>query len=158
MDLTKLKKLIPNSNSWKESEEIVFGWSGERKFKIVDKNNKEYLLRLLTKAQYEDQKDGIEYLIKSSEICEYVPKIAGKGETAEEEYFYLLLEYIPGENGMALIKNYTKKQQYELGYKMGKIIKKLHKPGRRAWTRIRGETRGQQEPELRLIFCSVLIL
>lgn len=127
MDLAKLKKLILNSNSWKESEEIVFGWSGERKFKIVDENNKEYLLRLLTPNQYEDQKDGIEYLIKSSEVCEYVPKIAGQGETADKEYFYLLLEYIPGENGMTLIKNYTKKQQYELGYKMGRVIKKLHK-------------------------------
>ena len=29
------------------------------------------------------------------------------------------------------------------------IIKKLHKPGRKAWTRIRGETWGQQELELR---------
>lgn len=126
MNLNKLKKLIENSSSWVESEEILFGWSGERKFKIKDKDNKEFLLRVLTKDQYEDQKDGVEHLIKCSEISDYVPKVISHGKTTDEQY-YLLLAYIPGSNGMEIIKKYTKKEQYELGYKMGRIIKHLHK-------------------------------
>lgn len=126
MKLNELKEIIPDSQDWCKSEQISFGWSGEQKYKITNTKSKTMLLRLLTKEQYEMQRNGIEFLYLSGKVCEFVPKILDKGYTTNSSFYFLLLEYIEGEDGMKVINNYSLQKQYELGVQMGKIIRKLH--------------------------------
>ena len=126
MTLEELKKIIPNSKNWIDAEEITFGWSGEQKYKVKTTLGEELLLRILSFEQFEKQKDGIEFLSNSSKVLNTVPKIFAQGTTLDNTSYYLLLNYIKGNNGMNQIEKLNKTQQYNIGIKMGKIIKELH--------------------------------
>jgi hypothetical protein len=126
MELEELKKLIPNSEGWTHSVEITYGWSGEQKYQIKQTEGSDMLLRILTPEQYEMQQDGIKFLLECDEISTLVPKLFAHGKTRGTENYYLLLEFIYGENGMKVISNYSDQEQYDLGVIMGKEIKKIH--------------------------------
>ena len=126
MELEELKKLIPGSESWTHSVEITYGWSGEQKYQIKQTEGSDMLLRILTPEQYEMQQDGIKFLLECDEISMLVPKLFAHGKTRGTENYYLLLEFIYGENGMKVISNYSDQEQYDLGVIMGKEIKKIH--------------------------------
>ena len=126
MKINELKKIIPNSENWIYKEDITFGWSGEQKYKIVTNNNKTLLLRLLSFEQYEKQKNGIAFLEKCCKKNQFVPSVLNKGFTLDNSGYFLLLNYIDGNNGMSEIEKQEPDKQYQLGTKMGKIIKTLH--------------------------------
>ena len=126
MELEELKKLIPNGDSWTHSLEITYGWSGEQKYQIKRTDGGDMLLRILTPEQYAPQQDGIKFLLECDEISSLVPKLYAYGKTNDGENYYLLLEFIYGENGMRVISNYSDQEQYDLGVIMGKEIKKIH--------------------------------
>ncbi len=126
MELEELKKIIPNSDSWTHSHEITYGWSGEQKYQIKQAEGSDMLLRILTPEQYEMQQDGIKFLLECNEISALVPKLYAHGKISHGENYYLLLEFIYGENGMLAIGNYSNQEQYDLGVIMGKEIKKIH--------------------------------
>lgn len=126
MELDELKKFIPESQNWTASIEITYGWSGEQKYQIKRSDGGDALLRILTPEQYEVQQDGIKFLLECDEISSLVPKLYAHGKTNFGEKYYLLLEFIYGENGMIAIGNYSDAKQYDLGVIMGKEIKKLH--------------------------------
>lgn len=126
MDLENFKKIIPNSEDFIEVKELTYGWSGERKFWVKIKESNDILVRILSKEQYESQVDGIEFLKKCNEFCKFVPKIYKHGQTLDGLSYYLILDFIEGINGQEAIINYTKDEQYNLGFSMGKIIKEIH--------------------------------
>lgn len=127
MTLNEIKRLIPESQDWVSADRITFGWSGEQKYQIKQKNGNDLLLRILTPEQYQSQENAINFLLECNQISKHIPKLYSYGETKSTEYYYLLLDYIKGQNGMSVIRNYTNDQQYNLGIIMGKEIKKLHK-------------------------------
>lgn len=124
MNLTELKSIIPNSESWTQSTLIEYGWSGEEKY-IILSNNKKFLLRLLSPKQYYQQAEGIQLLKTCAKILPNIPRLINHGETLNHNY-YLLLTYIDGNNGMEEICKYSNDKQYSMGIRMGETIKKLH--------------------------------
>ena len=126
MDITTLKKLIPNSDKWTEAKEITFGWSGERKFKVTTSDNEKLLLRILSFEQKQKQEKGILFLEKCNKHISNTSILLDKGNTLDDKNYYLLLTWIDGEDGMKAIEKLPQEEQYRLGTVMGKTIKNLH--------------------------------
>ena len=126
MNIFEIKQLIPNSKNWMSAEEIKYGWSGEQKYIITDQKKQKFLLRLLNRNQFESQLPAIKFLQKCGNTINNVPKVYSFGITSDENYAFLLLDYITGENGMKVIQNYNTDDQYLLGYKMGKTLFDIH--------------------------------
>ena len=125
MNINQLKNLIPNSENWTDVKEITFGWSGERKFRITTNDNEKLLLRILSFEQKEKQEKG--FLEKCNQIIPNTPKLIDKGNTLDNNNYYLLLNWIDGEDGMKAIEQLPEDEQYKLGVMMGKTIKDLHR-------------------------------
>lgn len=126
MNISKIKQLIPNSKKWTDAKEITFGWSGERKFKITTSDGEKLLLRILSFEQKEIQEKGILFLEKCNKSIHNSSTLLDKGNTTDNKNYYLLLNWIEGEDGMKAIEVLPEETQYKLGIVMGKTIKDLH--------------------------------
>lgn len=126
MNISKIKQLIPNSKKWTDAKEITFGWSGERKFKITTSDGEKLLLRILSFEQKEKQEKGILFLEKCNKSIHNSSILLDKGNTTDNKNYYLLLNWIEGEDGMKAIEVLPEETQYKLGIVMGKTIKDLH--------------------------------
>ena len=100
--------------------------SKDKLFPLVHQKKQKFLLRLLNRNQFESQLPAIKFLQKCGKTINNVPKVYSFGITSDENYAFLLLDYITGENGMKVIQNYNTDDQYLLGYKMGKTLFDIH--------------------------------
>jgi aminoglycoside phosphotransferase (APT) family kinase protein len=57
---------------------------------------------------------------------ENIPAVIDQGYTMDKTHYYLLLDYINGDNGMLCISKYSSEEQYRLGYQMGETISEIH--------------------------------
>lgn len=126
MNILDIKQLIPNSQEWVSAEEIRYGWSGEQKYIITDNKKQKFLLRLLNREQFNSQLHAIKFLQQCGCSINNIPKVYSFGATNDDNYSYLLLDYIIGKNGMEVIRDYDTDNQYLLGYKMGKTLFDIH--------------------------------
>ena len=46
---------IPEYNTWKSIEFIDKGWSLDKKYKVINNNNEEYILRISDISRYEEK-------------------------------------------------------------------------------------------------------
>lgn len=118
-------KNIEISKTWREITLLDKGWSKDRKYKIIDEFNNKYLLRVSPKNLYEKRKEQFELMQKIKQLEINAPKILDFGVLNDEE-IYMLLTWVDGEDASEAIKQYNIQSQYELGFKAGKILYKIH--------------------------------
>lgn len=106
--------------------QINKGWSFDMKYKI-ETNNKTYMLRTAPLDKYkvkEAEYKLIETLyqkgLSTHEPIEF--GLCDNGQTT-----FLLLEYIEGDQAELILPSLTIEKQYQLGLKMGKELKEIHK-------------------------------
>ena len=63
MDLKYFER-IPNSNDWVNLEVLSKGYSGDKKYKVVDRESNKFLLRISNVSTYESRKKQYDLLCK----------------------------------------------------------------------------------------------
>lgn len=102
------------------------GWSSDKKYIVWDTSGKNYLLRLSSI----DNKDRVlthaRFLKKCGENFIPTHNVVDYGSCLENQYYYLLLEWIDGEDVEEKISDFSKEDQYALGYQSGTLLQKIH--------------------------------
>lgn len=105
-------------------EPISKGWSGDKKFKVTCEGGEVYLLRTSPIERLENRKKLFNLQRQVGELgipmCHAVELGVADGEV------YSLQSWIDGEDAEEVIPKLTKEEQYELGLKSGRIIRKIH--------------------------------
>lgn len=118
----RLNDLLRN---YKYREEIFKGWSDERKFYIEDMEEDKYLLRLIPLSKIDEK--AVEYKrIKLFNRLKINMSQALDFGKYDEEYCYMLLSFVEGEDLNDKILEYSEREQYILGKKAGKYNKDIN--------------------------------
>ena len=125
----KMFKDIPRYPTWDIITKIDKGWSHDTKYYIKDNSNEEFVLRV-SDIQFFEQKQN-EFntvkLLSKMDIDMSVP--IDFGICNDGANVYSLLTYIDGDQAELLLSNYSPDEQYQMGVKMGKALKKIHSVG-----------------------------
>ncbi|MFC3419948.1 phosphotransferase family protein [Salinicoccus hispanicus] len=100
------------------------GWSSDDKYILTDEEGKKFLLRL-DKIEKENQKIAEYELILKCEMAG-VPVQKPVEHGALDDRYYILLEWIEGEEASEVLPNLTGEQQYKLGFEAGEYLKGIH--------------------------------
>lgn len=104
--------------------EISKGMSGDKKYKCIDRNGNQFLLRLSDLEEYDRKLKEYEFLERLNESNLPIPKCVEFEK--KEDSVYTLLSWLDGEEVEKILPRLNKKEQYEMGVKAGKILAKIH--------------------------------
>ena len=107
-----------------KKEPIDKGWSGDKKYKVTCEGGGVYLLRISPIKRYENRGRLFDF---QRTICELDIPMCRAVEFGEcDEGVYSLQTWINGEDAEELIPALPLAEQYELGLRAGRIIRKIH--------------------------------
>ncbi|CAD2081915.1 aminoglycoside phosphotransferase [Jeotgalicoccus coquinae] len=101
------------------------GWSNDRKF-IVVSEDKKYLLRVTDIKNNQKYLEHADLLKQSRKNNIHTHKLAAQGECLNGTYYFLLLDWIDGNDASDVINNFTLSEQYNFGVKAGEILAEIH--------------------------------
>lgn len=101
------------------------GWSNDQKF-IVVTEDKKYLLRVTDFENKHKYLDHAELLKQSAEHNIPTHKLAAHGKCVNNTCYFLLLDWIEGNDADGVINNFTLREQYTFGIKAGEILAEIH--------------------------------
>ena len=106
---------IPSSSTWTKIQAIHKGWSGEEKYYIKTKQNKEYLLRIADQSKLAEERSlyAIYDSLKGKNLP--IPEALVSGYCNNGQNTYRLLTWIKGQDANEIIPNLPKPKQFELG-------------------------------------------
>lgn len=119
-------KKIPGSGSWTEVREISYGWSGERKFHIRQKDGEDLLLRAADGDKYEKMRAIHEAMLPLNGLGLRASRAIGCGYIAGDDIAWALLSYIDGEDAEGALPDLPEEEQYRLGFETGEMLRKIH--------------------------------
>ncbi len=114
---------IFNSNNWISIDKISEGFSSDIKYRVIDKDNQVFLLRICSIEKYEKIKMQFKLLSKLKNMN--TPKPISFGLTNNNKV-YILLTWVNGVDAINKIKDFDLLKQYSLGVDAGKVLKKIH--------------------------------
>ncbi|MFK4302157.1 MULTISPECIES: phosphotransferase [unclassified Paenibacillus] len=122
---------IPDAYTWNTVEEVLKGWSKDKKYDIKTKDNRELLLRVSDVSQYEKKKWEYESVKK----LDYLKGILMSrpldfGICNHGESVYSLFTWIEGEDAEKIIPALNANDQYQFGVQAGEI----HSLGHSIWS------------------------
>lgn len=103
-------------------EQIHKGFSKDQKY-IIDGR---YLLRIFSSDEVPQRQQEVETVTQLAQYSNTIPKVIQFGLWKEYTLGYMLLEYIPGTDGVEALPLLSLHQQYEAGYRAGEELYKLH--------------------------------
>lgn len=124
---------IKGSENWILSEEVQGGWSGDKKYHILDNKDNQFLLRVSVTSRIKQRKKQWKLMCKATALNENISKVIDFGKI-DKENIYLLTTWIKGESAKENIAKYSKEEQYDMGFSAGEIVSKLHSIPYRAKT------------------------
>lgn len=117
---------IPQYNTWKSIEFIDKGWSLDKKYKVINKDNSEFVLRISDISRYDlklkEYKIVQQFYTTGIDMCQ--PIAFGKCNQGKQSY--MLLTWVNGEQAELVLPTLNNDLQYNLGYKAGQMLRKLH--------------------------------
>ncbi|GEL77700.1 phosphotransferase family protein [Tenuibacillus multivorans] len=106
--------------SIESTKKIHKGFSNDEKYII----NQRYLLRIFPNENIDERQREFAVINKCSKLSRFVPKAFEFGEM--EGRGYMLLEFLPGEDGEDALGKLSEEEQYQAGYQAGVELRKLH--------------------------------
>ena len=106
-------------------DEISKGMSGDKKYRCIDREGNQFLIRLSNLEEYNRKLSEYNFLMKLNKSNLPIPKCVGFEK--EEDGVYTLLSWIDGEEVEKILPRLNEHEQYEMGVKAGKILAKIHK-------------------------------
>ena len=107
-----------------KKEPIDKGWSGDKKYKVACEGGGVYLLRISPRERYENRRRLFDFQRTIGELDIPMCRAIEFGEC--DEGVYSLQSWIEGEDAEELIPALPLAEQYELGLRAGRIIRKIH--------------------------------
>ena len=123
---TDLYNDIPDYSSWEEVILIEKGYSEDKKYRIKTNKGKYLLLRISDIHNFEKKKKEYDIIHKFLSLGFTMSEPISFGICNKGNSVYMILSWIPGKDLKEELRNLTEKQQYILGRKAGKILKKIH--------------------------------
>lgn len=112
-----------NSDKWVSVKKIYKGWSSESKYLIKDCNNEKYILRISDIADYAKKKHEYGIIKKFSTLDFEMSKPVDFGICNNGKNTYMVLSWVEGEDLEEALNEMSEKEQYEAGWRAGKILK-----------------------------------
>ena len=107
-----------------QKELIEKGWSGDKKYHVIDADGNSYLLRISSVEQYELKK--LEYENTKRIAALNIPMCQPLDFGLCEEGCYLLYRWIHGSDAEPVIPTLSEEKQYAYGLQAGQILQKIH--------------------------------
>lgn len=101
------------------------GWSNDYKF-IVVTEAKKYLLRMTDIKNKQTYLEHADLLKQSAENNVPTHKLTAHGECLNDTYYFLLLDWIDGNDARDVINNFTLSEQYNFGVESGELLAAIH--------------------------------
>ncbi|WP_342388838.1 phosphotransferase family protein [Salinicoccus bachuensis] len=105
-------------------EKLDKGWSNDSKYILRDDENRKYLIRLSDLDQKDKKMREYDLIQKCFAAGIPVQKPIAHGET--DCHYYLLLEWIEGDEATDRLPRLPEAEQYKLGVEAGKNLWKMH--------------------------------
>lgn len=103
---------------------VTKGWSDDKKYCITKEDGTKYLLRISAKERYENRKALFNMLNEVAKLDIPMCKPVEFGTCSQG--VYALHTWVNGEEAEDVIPLLSEREQYALGVKSGKVLKKLH--------------------------------
>jgi len=116
---------IPNYADWDSIEQINYGWSEDNKY-IIKSGSKKFVLRVSDISYYQKKKSEFDFMKTLHESFQSMSTPIAFGTFDNENYVYILVDYIEGIQVEQMIPRIGKDKQYALGYKAGRYLKQIH--------------------------------
>ncbi|SET56496.1 Predicted kinase, aminoglycoside phosphotransferase (APT) family [Oceanobacillus limi] len=110
---------INNNSSVKELHK---GFSSDNKYIIDDT----YLLRTFSSQTATERMEEFEYITIAATHSDYVPRAIAFDTIEELGLSYMILTFLPGEDGEVALKYLSDREQYKAGYRAGEELRKIH--------------------------------
>ena len=117
---------IKDYSTWKTVEKISKGWSTDTKYLVTTNDDKKLLLRVSDIELYEAKKAEYETIKKFSSSGIEMNQPVDFGICNNGKNVYVLLTWIEGNDLEEILPTLSLSEQYELGLKAGKILRKIH--------------------------------
>jgi aminoglycoside phosphotransferase (APT) family kinase protein len=117
---------VKDYRTFTEIEPINKGWSNDKKYYIEAADNRRLLLRVADISEYERKKAEFEMVKKVAALGVPMSQPLDFGICDNGKSVYSLLTWCDGEDAEVVLPHLTETEQYVLGVKSGKILKKIH--------------------------------
>jgi len=117
---------IPGRDSWEQVRKVSKGWSSDEKYEIRTKQGEHLLLRVSDVRNLEEKKKEFQMIQKFNSLDVRMSQAVSFGTCKEGKCVYMLLSWVEGDDLEDVLPFLSKEAQYELGWKAGKILKKIH--------------------------------
>ncbi|MCL2217590.1 MAG: phosphotransferase [Defluviitaleaceae bacterium] len=105
-------------------EPIHKGWSGDKKYRVTEKDGTISLLRISPQSRYEARKSLFAMLKLVAEMG--IPMCLPLEFGTCKDGAYSIQSWIDGEDLEPILSRLPKTEQYALGVKSGKVLRKMH--------------------------------
>ena len=109
-----------------ESTIIDKGWSSDIKFLIKDKSGKKYILRLSSIDKRNEKEKEYEIITLFSSLSFPTSTPVDSGITEDGKYFYMILNWVEGEDLEKVLPSLSEDEQYKKGKEAGHILSLIH--------------------------------
>lgn len=116
---------IPGAENWERMDEISYGWSGERKFRIRQSGGPDLLLRAGKGENYGKMRLTHEAMLPLGEMDIRASRAIACGLSEDGGTAWALLTYIDGEDAEGALADMSEKEQYRLGFEAGEILRRI---------------------------------
>lgn len=123
MSLHPITKKVPILQSASHVRFLSKGFSSDLKFVADDA----YLVRVFPADDIKRRRDEFDTIRALNHFSEYVPKSIHLERIEGTDWAYMVLSYLPGEDGEEALPALTDKEQYAAGVEAGRTLKKLHR-------------------------------
>ena len=117
---------IAKYNTFKEIVPLNKGYSGDKKFYIETFENKQLLLRISDRKEYERRKTMFDMMKQVAALHVPMPQPLDFGTCDNGESVYQLITWCEGETLEVVLPTLSEKEQYAIGLESGKILKAIH--------------------------------
>jgi serine/threonine-protein kinase len=121
MNFSELKDF----EKWDSIKQIDYGWSEDGKY-IITMKDKKYVLRVSDIKYYEKKKYEYELMKRLYDGFKHMSVPLAFGTFDNNQYVYILVGYIEGDQAEKIVPQLTEKEQYEYGVLAGQYLKKIH--------------------------------
>lgn len=111
---------------WIAIEPVNKGWSKDRKFCIERQDGVRLLLRLSDYEQYQNKQREYAAMQKFHSLGIRMSEPLEFGVCGDGCYVYSLLSWLDGEALDDVLSSMSEQEQYELGFRAGKILYRIH--------------------------------
>ena len=117
---------IPQYSTFATITQIKKGWSKDTKYFIVDQTGERFLLRIADISAYAHKQEEFFMMKQVKELDLPTPVPIDFGICNGAKSCYSLFTWCSGKNAEDVLPLISEKEQYILGLKSGRILKKMH--------------------------------